>query len=158
MTFAQVCQRAGKLDRADQLLREVLEHTQKRADSIGRQYTRANILGWLSRNLLLQERYDEAEPLIRETVAWFKLRQPDVIRGFYWMTIHGAVLAGQQRYAEAERLLLQGCEGMKQRETIAVGNEWRQFAEAGERVVHFYEVTNQPEKAREWREKLSPMK
>jgi hypothetical protein len=27
---------------------------------------------------------------------------------------------------------------------------------AGERVLRFYEATNQPEKAREWREKLSP--
>ena len=40
MTFAQACQRAGKLDRADHLLHEVLEHNQKRADSFGRQTTR----------------------------------------------------------------------------------------------------------------------
>jgi tetratricopeptide (TPR) repeat protein len=158
ITFAVACQRAGKLDRADQLLREALEHIQKRADAIVHQSTRSNILGWLSRNLVLQEKYEEAEPLIRQSVAWFKLRQPDAIRGFYWMTIHGAVLVGQKRYTEAEPLLLQGYLGMKQHEAIAVDQEWRQLAEVGERIVRFYEVTNQPEKAREWREKLSPMK
>ena len=30
----------------------------------------------------------------------------------------------------------------------------RQLAEMGERVVRFYEMTKQPEKARAWREKL----
>ena len=36
-------------------------------------------------------------------------------------------------------------------------NHWW-IVNAGERVVRFYEATNQPEKAREWREKLKANK
>jgi hypothetical protein len=60
---------------------------------------------------------------------------------------------GQQRYAGAEPLILQGYEDMKQREA-AQRCEQCELTEAGERVVRFYEVINQPEKARGWREKL----
>jgi hypothetical protein len=49
---------------------------------------------------------------------------------------------------------VQGYEGMKQNEATMHGNWRRRLAEAGERVVRFYEVTNQPDKARLWREKL----
>jgi eukaryotic-like serine/threonine-protein kinase len=158
MTFAQACQSAGKLDQADQLLREALEQNQKLRDSVGRRSQRDRILGWQGLNLFLQERYDEAEPLIRKTVADLEKRNPEVFRHFFWMTIQGAVFSGQHRYAEAEPLLLRGYEGMKQREAIALGYERHLLAEAGERIARFYEVTNQPEKAREWWEKLSPMK
>jgi eukaryotic-like serine/threonine-protein kinase len=157
-TFAMVCQRAGKLDQADRLWREAIELNQKREDSVGTRIQRAGFLSFLSLNLLLQERYDEAEPLIRQSLVTLKKRQKGIIRTFYWMTIHGAVLSGQRRYAEAEPLLLNGYEGMKQREAIASGYELRQLVEAGERIVRFYDLTNQPEKARDWREKLSPMK
>ena len=57
---------------------------------------------------------------------------------------------------EAEPLLLQGYEGMKCREALLLAIWKRRMAETGERVVHFYEATNQPEKAREWRERLLP--
>jgi hypothetical protein len=64
------------------------------------------------------------------------------------------VLCGQQRYAEAEPILLQGYEGMKLREAILFPYDGRLLAETGEWVVRFYEVTNQPEQARIWRDKL----
>ncbi|MFO0808810.1 MAG: tetratricopeptide repeat protein [Gemmataceae bacterium] len=153
--FGLTCQRAGKLDQADPLLRKALEQLQKREDSVSRRAGRDNFHGWLALNLLLQERYDEAEPFIRQTVAAHTKRFPGHSTGFYWMTIYGAVLTGQRRYAEAEPLLLKGYEGMKQREAITLAYGWRHFAQAGVWIVRFYEVTNQPEKAREWQEKLA---
>jgi tetratricopeptide (TPR) repeat protein len=155
-TFALVCQRAGKLDQADQLLRDALdlEKNLKREDSVGRRTQRANILGFLALNLLMQKRYDEAEPLIRQVVASLVKRYPDVFRCFFWLSLHGAVLSGQQRYAEAEPLLLQGYEGMKQREATPFVNERRLLTDAGKWVVRFYEATNQPDKARAWQEKV----
>ena len=70
------------------------------------------------------------------------------------MNLLGGTLLGQKKYAEAEPLLLQGYEGMKQREKTIVG-QWRyRLTEAGERLIRYYEETNQPEKAREWRERL----
>jgi hypothetical protein len=45
---------------------------------------------------------------------------------------------------------------MKQAEATIVG-QWRyRLTEAGERLVRLYEETKQPEKAREWRAKISP--
>ncbi len=64
------------------------------------------------------------------------------------------MLCGQGKYTDAEPLLLQGFEGMKQREALLPAGERRQLAEAGGRVVRFYEVTGQPEKARAWRQQL----
>ena len=44
---------------------------------------------------------------------------------------------------------------MKQREAVLFAMEKRRWAEAGERIVRFYEATGRPEKARAWREKLN---
>jgi tetratricopeptide (TPR) repeat protein len=152
--FAMVCQKAGKLDRADQLLHEALAQNQKREDTVGRRGQLAHIRGRLALNLLLQKRYDEAEPLIRQAVATCEKINPDNFRSYYLLAIQGAVLAGQQRYAEAEPILLKGYEGMKQA-AIEPRGERGELAESGEWVVRFYEVTNQPEKAKEWRKRIS---
>ncbi len=155
LCFAYACQRAGKLDRAECLLREALERCRIGHHASFNQRTRmANTLGWLSRTLLLKGQYGAAEPLVREAIALWEIAQPDDQRRFYWVSLLGAVLFGQNKYAEAEPLLLQGYEGMKQREATLGGDERRRLIETGERVVRFYEVTNQPEKAREWREKI----
>jgi serine/threonine-protein kinase len=152
MTFVQACQRAGDFDRADQLLREVFELIRKRKDSLNQRNGRANALGWLALNLLLQERYGDAERIAREAMS---IDQIETSRRFYWMSVLGAALLGQKKYADAEPLLLQGYGGMKQREKgVPEGERRRLLTDAVERVVRFYEVTGQPEKARAWREKL----
>ena len=76
-------------------------------------------------------------------------------RRFYTTSVLGAALLGQKKYADAEPLLLQGYKNMKQWETgTEEGERRRLLRDAGEWVVRFYEVTEQPEKARAWREKL----
>jgi hypothetical protein len=70
------------------------------------------------------------------------------------MSLVGGALLGQRRYAEAEPFLVQGYEGIKQREALMNAGFQHWLTQAGERVVRFYEATNQPEKVREWREKL----
>jgi serine/threonine protein kinase len=152
-TFAMVCQRAGKFDRADQLLRALLEQYPKnRKDSLALRNSRAQALGWLAVNMLLQERFDEAEPFIRKAIA---IDQIEKHLRFYWMSVLGAALLGQKNYEEAESLLLHGYEGMKQYEATLRAPHRRLVAEAGSRVVRFYELTNQPETARQWREKVN---
>jgi hypothetical protein len=103
----------------------------------------------------LQGRDAEAESLIRETLSFHEKVTPDHPRTCYWQSVLGVILLGQRRDAKAEPLILKGYLGMKERET-EYGDYERERAEAGERVIQFYEVTNQPEKARMWREKLSP--
>jgi serine/threonine protein kinase/tetratricopeptide (TPR) repeat protein len=149
--LAQVYQWAGKLDKADKLLREALKELQAVEDSHRRRNDMANTLGWLALNLSLQHRYAEAEPLARQAVA---LNQLEEHRRFYWMSVLGEILLRQLKYAEAEPLLLNGYESMKQREATLHANERRRLTEAGERVIRLYDETKQPEKAREWREKM----
>jgi hypothetical protein len=134
---------------------EALEQNRKRPDSLDRRQAAANTLGWLA--LLLKKQSDAAEPLAREAVAFFEKELPNDQRRFYWVSLLGKVLCSQQKYAEAEPLLLEGYEGMKQREAILPANEKRRLAEACERVVRFYEMTIQPEKGREWRDRLGPV-
>jgi tetratricopeptide (TPR) repeat protein len=156
LSLAHVCQRAGKLDQANHVLREALEITRKGPDSWKRLFQRANTLGDFALNLTLQKKYAEAEPLVREAVAIYERHRPEGPRRFYLVNLMGAVLLGQQKYAAAEHLLLQGYEGMEQREAVIFAHERRLLFEASERVVRFYEATNQPEKARAWREKVKP--
>src|SRR5262249_41180472 len=96
LTFGIACQRAGKLDQADKLIRQSLEETKRLDPTLA---ASANHFGWLAQNLLLQQRYDEAEPVAREAVA---TRVSDEDRGLYWVSLLGAVLLGQQKYTEAE--------------------------------------------------------
>jgi tetratricopeptide (TPR) repeat protein len=154
LVFSQVCQWAGRLDQADRLLRDALEQYRKRDDSLASRAQKANTLGWLALNLLLQEQYAEAEPLAREAVATFAKQDPDSARHYYWVSLLGAVLSGRQKYDEAEPLLVQGYQGLKQREAQHPGVRKR-LREAGQWIVQFYEVTGQQEKARLWREKLT---
>ncbi len=63
----------------------------------------------------------------------------------------GASLLGQQKYAEAEPLLLAGYEGMKlgQREMPADGLQ--RLSETIHRIVQLYELTGRADQAGEWR-------
>jgi eukaryotic-like serine/threonine-protein kinase len=157
LTCARAYQRAGKLDEADRLLRDGLERGRKRGDSVG-QITVAHTLEALSLNMLLQNRPVEAEPLAREALALYEKNHTTEgeWRLPYVVNLLGGTLLGQKKYAEAEPFLLQGYEGMKQNERTIIG-QWRyRLTEAGERLIRYYEETNQPEKARAWREKLKP--
>jgi hypothetical protein len=148
-------QRAGKLDEADRILRDVLGRSRKKGGLPAQEDLFRN-LELLSLNLLLQNRLAEAELLAREGLA---LREKVQSTEFEWRGPHlknvlGGILLGQKKYTEAEPLLVQGYEGMKRGESTMTG-QWRfRLTEAGERVVRYYEETNQPEKAREWRERL----
>lgn len=153
MTLAQTSQRAGNLDRADQLLREALQELRKGENTLTRQNATANALGWLGLNLLLQGRCNEAEPVLREAIA---INQMETPRRYYWISVLGAVAFEQGKYVEAESLLLQGYNGMKSLESrLPAGQRRLRLTEAGERIVDFYEATQQPQQARAWRERLS---
>jgi hypothetical protein len=136
------------------LFREALELERKRADSYGTRRSMETVLGFLGQNLFLQQRYDMAEPILREALSIYEKLHPTNPERFYWMNVLGGVLCGQERCSEAESMLVQGYEEMRKRERLMDANWRTRLPQAGERVVRFYEATNQPEKARAWREKL----
>ncbi len=64
-------------------------------------------------------------------------------------------MLGQQKYADAEPLLLQGYEGMKARESKIPVYARSIVAEAGSRIVELYDRWGKKAKADEWRKRLS---
>jgi hypothetical protein len=75
-------------------------------------------------------------------------KQPDDWATFDTRSLLGAVLWGQKQYADAEPLLVQGYEGMKQRETTIPPQDKVRLSEALERLMRFYEATDGKEDAR----------
>jgi len=98
--------------------------------------------------------FARSEPIFREILAIHDKAQPDEWSTFNARSLLGGSLLGQKKYAEAEPLLLSGYEGMKAREARIPAPGKPRLSEAGERVAKLYEAWGQPEKAREWREKL----
>jgi hypothetical protein len=77
--------------------------------------------------------------------------QPNAWTTFNTQSLLGAALVGQKKYAEAEPLLLNGYEGMKQRaKTIPPpGKAW--LPEAAQRLVQLYEAMAKKDEAARWR-------
>jgi hypothetical protein len=109
--------------------------------------------------LLHQHKYGEAEPILRKSLKVRAVKQADDWKTFNTRSLLGEALFGQKKYAEAERLLLQAYEGTKQRqETIPLNYQEIRLTEALERLVRFYEATDQKDKADTWRQKRTDAK
>jgi tetratricopeptide (TPR) repeat protein len=147
---------AGKLDQANRFVRDLLQRQGKKDAS--KSAETAGALALLGNILLKQQQYVTAEPVLRECLAIHEQKLPDDPLRYNTLSMLGGALLGQKKYADAEPLLLQGYEGMKQREAkIPVTGKVR-LIETTERLVRLYEATNQPDKARTWRENLSSSK
>ena len=71
----------------------------------------------------------------------------------------GEALAGQKQHAAAEPLLVQGYEGMKQRETkIPPQAKELRLREAVARLVQLYDAWGKKDKAAQWRKNLDTAK
>jgi tetratricopeptide (TPR) repeat protein len=109
----------------------------------------------LGRNNLKLKRFAQAEGVLREVLALKEKTAPDKWARFYAQSSLGAALAGEKKYAEAEPLLVEGYEGLKQRENQLGPDTKKYLVEAGERVVAMYQAWGKPDKAAEWRAKLN---
>jgi eukaryotic-like serine/threonine-protein kinase len=149
-----VYEKVGKLDQASRLLREII-HRREKDNSRSSAHT-ADLRVRLGQNLLKQKKPAEAESVLRESQAMHERLVVGSALPLLGLSLLGEALLDQHHYADAEPLLLRGYEGLRQHGDRKLA-EWKTpLAEAGERVVRFYEVTNQPEKARVWREKVKP--
>jgi eukaryotic-like serine/threonine-protein kinase len=106
---------------------------------------------------LQQGKNSEAEALLRESLRLVEQHWPDGPYRFYVMSLLGESLAGQQKYAEAEPLLEQGCEGLlRLRASLPPFlNPARRVTESFERLAHCYDAGGKPTKAAEARSRLS---
>jgi tetratricopeptide (TPR) repeat protein len=146
----------GRYDDAEPLFKRLLERYRQQ---FGADDSRtAGAMAELGSNLLQQKKYTGAEPVLRECLAIREKNQPDIWTTFDTKSLLGGTLLGQSKYAEAEPLLLQGYEGMKQRETkLAPEGKVRQ-TQALERLVQLYDAWGKKDEAAKWRKELEQRK
>jgi eukaryotic-like serine/threonine-protein kinase len=88
---------------------------------------------------------------LRECLATREKRQPSDWRTFNAQSLLGGALLGQNKYAEAEPLLLAGYEGMKQREAAIPEQGKVRLPEALDRLIDLYTATDKPGDMKKWR-------
>jgi serine/threonine protein kinase/Tfp pilus assembly protein PilF len=144
--------RAGENAKLANLLQEELPAARKALPADSPQL--AGQLAQLGMALLQSGAYDDADALIRECLAIRETKESDAWTTFNTQSMLGGVLLGQKKYAEAEPLLLNGYEGMQQREKTIPPEGKIRLVEALERLVQLYEATERADESAKWRKEL----
>ena len=118
----------------------------------------AQACGQLGLDFCAYEFWQDAEPLIRESMRMQNKLQPDHWTTFNIQAVLGWVLLSQKRYDEAEPLLLQGYDGMKQRDASIPPRGKIRLSEALQWLVQLYEATGKKDEAAKWRKELEALK
>jgi len=145
--LAEVYRLEGNFSAADTLLVQILDARRRLSGATGLET--AYVMSTLAALRIQQERHAEAEALARDSLKVFTDKGPTVFRRFRAEALLGAALAAQQKYAEAEPLLLSGCNGMKARAAHSL--EIARLTESHRWLVQLYENWGKPERAAEWR-------
>jgi hypothetical protein len=100
----------------------------------------------------------EAEPLVRDSLAFREKAEPDAWTTFNSKSLLGGVLLGKKDFTEAEPLLVAGYEGMKKREDKIPNEGKTRLTEALERLVQLYKATDKKDEAAKWQKELEAQK
>jgi Tfp pilus assembly protein PilF len=103
---------------------------------------------------LKQRKFTDAEHVLRDALAGREKAMPKSWHRFEAESLLGASLAGQRRFAEAERLIVSGYEGMRQQVASIPAYNRESLTAAGQRVVDLYAGWGKPAQAAEWRKNL----
>jgi len=106
----------------------------------------------LGRGLVLLGEFTEAEVALSESLGILRKSNPYLPHYVAWLECwYGASLAGQHRYAEAERHLLAAEKGLRAAPTCPR----RHYRQAVEHLVKLYEAWGKPDEAGQWRKELA---
>jgi tetratricopeptide (TPR) repeat protein len=154
--------KAGNTSEAVGLVQELLAETRKTVPHDSPQL--ASVLAQAGLTLLTVKAWNEAEPILRECLTLrAKLAADAIPQVLPWQVANvrsmlGGALSGQEKFADAEPLLLAGYAGLKENESTIPPEAKIRPAEALQRLLDFYTATGQAEKADEWRKKLEETK
>jgi tetratricopeptide (TPR) repeat protein len=150
-TMAILYQEEDKYSEAEPLLTKALE-TSRRVLGLAHATTRSCAVS-LAKLRLAQQKYAEAETLLRESLNAKDNEGPYSWPPFERRSLLGLSLVEQSKFAEAEPLLLAGYRGLVERRSalpVAVSVQ-----QAGERIVQLYARWGQAEKAAVWRQAVA---
>jgi tetratricopeptide (TPR) repeat protein len=108
----------------------------------------------LGSNLIRQQRWADAEPVLRKALAIRQAKLKDDWKTFNTQALLGTSLLGKGEYPEAEPLLQAGYEGMRRREDRIPASVKYRLTEALESLVRLYHAWNKPALAAKWRKEL----
>jgi tetratricopeptide (TPR) repeat protein len=110
-------------------------------------------------SLVQLEAWDEAEPVLREGLRLREKLDPEAWNTFNALSLLGAALAGQKKYADARPLLVQGFDGLKAR-AAQIPEQYRapRLSEAADRLVRLYEAQGKKEEAANWRKEAEAVR
>jgi tetratricopeptide (TPR) repeat protein len=146
---------AGNVATADTLCSLAVQAMRRRTEA--NPLVLPRVLTELGAVRVAQERYAEAEALLRESLGLAEKLWPEAAYRFHLASLLGASLAGLMKYADAEPLLLRAHEGLLQRQASLPPylNATRREKESLERLVRLYDAWGRPARAAEWRKKLA---
>jgi serine/threonine protein kinase/Tfp pilus assembly protein PilF len=148
----------GKLADAERLQREELALWRKLAGHEPRQPMAVaglvDSLARLARTLLAEQKFADAGLLARECSETCEKELPGDWRSSHARSLLGGSLMGQNKFSEAEPLLIAGYQGLKKLEATITPDDKPCLKEALQRLVSFYQATGQPERAAEWNKRL----
>ena len=113
-----------------------------------------NTLVSLGRLRISQQRYADAETLLKEALRSYEKAAPQGLDLYACQSMLGASLAGQKKYVEAEPLLVSGYQGMIERLEYIPAERRLDLEETGNQILSLYQNLGKPQKAAEWREKV----
>jgi serine/threonine protein kinase/tetratricopeptide (TPR) repeat protein len=146
----------GQPAKAEPLLRELAHFAKENAGADSLPY--ATQLAALGFNLLLQTKGADAETVLRESLTIRRHKEPDGWPTFHAQSLLGDSLLIQTKYADAEPFLVQGYEGMKQREDKIPADQKARLTEALQRLVRLSDARGNKDQAAAWRKKLEQQK
>jgi hypothetical protein len=114
----------------------------------------AGLQAQLGHHLLQQEKYADAEPILRACLASREKAMPDSWLLFNAKSMLGGSLLGQEKYAEAEPLLVDGYEGLRRRAGTIPELARARLTEGLERIVQLYDAWGKKDQAGRWRKQL----
>jgi serine/threonine protein kinase/tetratricopeptide (TPR) repeat protein len=108
----------------------------------------------VGRIALLQKKYMAAAVLLAQALEAFERAAPDSWGRYNCQSLLGESLVAQQKFDEAEPLVISGYGGMVERAATIAAGDRGDLTDAGRRIVAMYQDWGKLDKAAEWQQKL----
>jgi len=149
--FGAMYQRRGNYGQAETLAAQVLAGRRRALGS--EHHDTLPSAPALALACLSQGKFAKSETLAREAMDANRKLQPDSWQRFRAESLLGASLSGEEKYREAEPLLLEGYGGMRARKDQIEDPDGYHTELAHQWVIQLYQAWGKPEKVAEWRKK-----